>query len=125
MRGALSVEGRSQAEPVAVEPSTSADGMLVECRLELCAESIEPSSTCAQLHAACIFTIAYLMPGLGAQAGGSNSRIWSLGPIHTQMKPPPSRAGYALVFLPRRCAAPGASEGMSTTLPSTSNFQPW
>src|SRR5687767_15684372 len=99
--------------------------MLVECRLELCAESIEPSSTCAQLHAACIFTIAYLMLGFGAHAGGSNSRISSRGPIHTQMKPPPSRAGYAFVFLFNRPAAPGASDGMSTTFPSTSNFQPW
>ena len=89
----MSVDGRSQAVPVAVEPSTSPAGMLVECRLELCAESIEPSSTCAQLHAACIFTTAYLMPGSGAQAGGSNSRISSFGPIQTQTKPPPSRAG--------------------------------
>src|SRR5262245_38999606 len=98
--------------------------MLVECRLELCAASIEPSGTCAPVHAAFIFTPAYLMPGPGAQAGGSNSRISSFGPIHAQMKPPPSRAGYDFVFLPKRCAAPGASEGMSTTLPSTSNFQP-
>src|SRR5829696_4124567 len=110
MRGALSFDGRTHAVPVAVEPSTSPAGMLVECRLELCAESIEPSSTCAQLHAACIFTMAYVMPGTGAHAGGSNARICSFGPIQAQTNPPPSRAGYDLVFLPRRCAAPGASE---------------
>src|SRR5215216_3339808 len=98
--------------------------MLVECSVELCAESIEPSSTCAQLHAACILTIAYLIPGTGAQAGGSNARIASFGPIQIQTKPPPSRAGYDLVLCFSRSAAPGASEGMSTTLPSTSNFQP-
>ena len=39
------------------------------------------------------------MSGFGAQAGGSNSRISSRGPIQIQTKPPPSRAGYALVFL--------------------------
>jgi hypothetical protein len=89
----LSADGRSHDESVAVEPSTSATGMLVECRLELCAESIEPSSTCAQLHATCILTIAYWRPGFGAHAGGSKSRISSFGPIHAQMKPPPSRAG--------------------------------
>ena len=67
--------------------------MLVECRLELCAESIEPSSTCAQLQATCIFTIAIRVCGCGAQAGGSHSRISSRGPIHAHTNPPPSRTG--------------------------------
>src|ERR1700756_1814406 len=97
MRGDLSADGRSHAESVAVEPLTLvAVGMLLECRLELCAESIEPSSTCAQLQATCILTIAYLMPGFGAHAGGSNSRISSFGPSHAQTKPPASRTGYDL-----------------------------
>src|SRR6185436_5740156 len=124
MRGALSVDGRSQAEPVAVEPSTSADGMLVECRLELCAESIEPSSTWAQLHAACILTIAYLMPGSGAHAGGSNSRISSFGPSHAQTKPPASRTGKDFCLSDFISAAPSGSAAISRMLPSTSNFQP-
>jgi hypothetical protein len=41
----LSSDGRSQAVSVAVEPATSAVGMLVECRVEEWALSIEPSST--------------------------------------------------------------------------------
>jgi hypothetical protein len=90
----LSTEGRSQAESVAVEPYTlSAAGMLVECKVELCAESIEPSSTCAQLQAACILTTAVRQPGCGAQAGGSNGVMASRGPIQAQTKPPASRAG--------------------------------
>src|SRR4051812_5366382 len=125
MRGALSSEGLSHVLSVAVAPSTSAAGMFVECRLELWAESIEPSSTCAQLQCVHILTIAYGMPGCGAQAGGWNSRISSREPIHTQTKPPASRAGYAFCFFANLCAAPGASEGMSRTLPSMSNFQPW
>ena len=60
---------------------------------ELCAESIEPSSTCAQLQAACILTTAVRQFGCGAQAGGSKGRISLLGPIHTQTKPPPSAVG--------------------------------
>ena len=93
MRGALSTEGRSHAVSVAVEPSTLAAGILVECRLELCAESIEPSSTCAQLQAACILTMLVLVVALGAHAGGCSSRIWSAGPIHTHTNPPASRTG--------------------------------
>src|SRR3954470_429900 len=99
--------------------------MLVECRLELCAESIEPSSTCAQLHPACIFTIAYLMPGCGAHAGGSNSRISSFGPSQAHTKPPASRAGYERCLSEPFSAAPCGSEDISRMLPSTSNFQPW
>src|SRR5689334_20252881 len=99
--------------------------MLAACRLEPGAESIEPSSTCAQLHAACILTIAYLMPGVGAQAGGSNSRISSLGPSHAQTKPPASRTGQDLCFSDFMSAEPSGSEDISTMLPSTSNFQPW
>ena len=67
--------------------------MLVECRLELWAESIEPSSTCAQLQAACILTMLMRVSRVGAQAGGSNSRISPRGPIQIQRKPPPSRTG--------------------------------
>src|SRR5436309_228745 len=111
MRGALSFEGRNHASSVAVEPYTSsAAGMLVECRLELCAESIDPSSTCAQLHAACIFTTAYWMPGAGAHAGGSNSRILSSGPSQAHTKPPASRAGYDFCLKACLRAAPSGSE---------------
>src|SRR3954469_9014848 len=99
--------------------------MLVECRLELCAESIEPSSTCAQLQATCILTIAYLMPGCGAQAGGSKSRMYSFGPSHAQPNPPASRTGYARCFRDCLSAEPSGSEDISRMLPSTSNFQPW
>src|SRR5204862_6255800 len=98
--------------------------MLVEWRLELCAESIVPSSTCAQLHAACILTIAYLMPGFGAQAGGSNSRILSFGPSHAHTKPPASRTGYDFWRNALFSAAPSGSEDISRMLPSRSNFQP-
>src|SRR5205085_9790433 len=98
--------------------------MLVECRLELCAESIEPSSTCAQLQATCILTIAYLMPGCGAHAGGSNSRILSFGPSHAQTKPPASRAGYARCLSAPLSAEPSGSDDISRMLPSTPNFQP-
>ena len=83
--------------------------MLVECRLELCAESIEPSSTCAQLHAACILTIAYWMPGTGAQAGGSNSRICLLRahPGPDEAAAFARRIGLVLHRLQQRCAAAG------------------
>ena len=63
-RGALSSEGRSQAPSRAVEPFTRAAGMLVECRLEEWAESIDPSSTCAQLQAACILTMLMFVVGV-------------------------------------------------------------
>src|ERR1051325_5208999 len=99
--------------------------MLVECRLGVCAESIEPSSTCAQLQATCIFTTAYLMPGFGAQAGGSNSRIASFGPSQAQTKPPASRAGYDFWRRAPFSAEPSGSDDISRMLPSTSNFQPW
>jgi len=67
--------------------------MSVECRLELCAESIAPSSTCAQLQRTCIFTMLVRTLGMGAHAGGSNSRMRSGGPIHTQTNPPASLQG--------------------------------
>ncbi len=81
MRGDLSVDGRGHTVPVALAPSTAIVGMLDECRLELCAESIEPSSTWAQLQATCILTMEMRVSAVGAQAGGSNSRIVSRAPI--------------------------------------------
>ena len=78
---------------MAVEPFTSAAGIFVECRLEECAESIEPSSTWAQLQAACIFTMLIFVVGDGAQAGGWNAATASADPSHAQTKPPASRAG--------------------------------
>ena len=93
MRGALSRDGRGHAVAVALALSTSAGGMLDECRLDECAESIDPSSTCAQLHAVWIFTMAILSSGATAQAGGSNSATSAGSPIHTQTKPPDSRTG--------------------------------
>src|SRR5688572_10284081 len=87
-RGALSFDGRGQLVCVAFAPSTCAAGISVECKLELCAESIEPSSTCAQLHAACIFTIEMLAPL--DHAGGCHSAA-GCGPIQIHTNPPPSR----------------------------------
>jgi len=46
-----------------------------------------------QLQAACILTMLVRVSHVGAQAGGSNSRISPRGPIQTQRKPPPSRTG--------------------------------
>jgi hypothetical protein len=67
--------------------------MFEECKLEEWAESIEPSSTCAQLQAAWIFTMLILVAGDGAQAGGWNGATASADPSHAQMKPPASRVG--------------------------------
>src|SRR5690349_16943396 len=98
--------------------------MSVECRLELCAESIAPSRICAQLQGTLILTIATLVSSVGAHAGGSNSGISSGGPMYVHTKPPHSRVGYAvcLTFSTMRLSA--GSDDISTTLPSTSIFQP-
>src|ERR1044071_2157938 len=84
MRGALSVEGRSQVLSVALAASTLAGTMSEECRLEECAESIWPSRICAQLQGTWIFTIAHLLVGVGAKAGGSNSGMVSGGPMRSE-----------------------------------------
>src|SRR5258708_3537129 len=77
MRGALSAEGRGQYSPVAFAPSTAIVGMSVECRLELWPESIEPSNTCAQLHAVWIFTMLMFTCGDVAQEPGAHRRaVW-------------------------------------------------
>ena len=91
--GARSVDGRSHSLDVADAASTCAGTMSVECSVELCAESMAPSSTCAQLHRTCTLTMLVRTFALGAHAGGSNSRIRSGEPIHTQTNPPPSRHG--------------------------------
>ncbi len=62
--------------------------------------------------------------GEGAHAGGSKSRISSGEPIQTQTKPPASRLGYVLWVTFFASTASCDSEGRSTTLPSTSIFQP-
>src|SRR5258705_10634186 len=98
--------------------------MSVECSVELCAESIAPSSTCAQLQATCILTMLTCASGDGAHAGGSNGVIASGSPIHTQTKPPASRQGYVRCFTLCANSLPAGCDGMSTTLPSTSIFQP-
>jgi hypothetical protein len=46
----LSVDGRSHVLSVASALATRAGTMSEEWRLELCAESMAPSRTCAQLH---------------------------------------------------------------------------
>ena len=98
--------------------------MSVECRLELCAESIAPSRICAQLQLTMILTIATLLSGVGANAGASNSGISSAGPMYTQTKPPASRVGYAMCFTFSTIFDSAGSDDISTTLPSTSIFQP-
>ena len=92
-RGALSVDGRSQFASVAFAPSTCAGTMSDECRLEECAESICPSRICAQLQRTRTLVALTRASGVGAKAGGSNSRISSAGPMYAQTKPPASRAG--------------------------------
>src|SRR4029079_17295452 len=91
--GALSVDGRSHSPSVAPALATWAGTMSVECRLELCAESTAPSSTCAQLQSTWILTMLVRTAGEGAHAGGSKSRISPGGPIQTQTNPPASRPG--------------------------------
>jgi hypothetical protein len=81
MRGALSVEGRSQVVSVALAASTLAGTMSEECRLEECAESIWPSRICAQLHGTWIFTVDTRAFAVGANAGGSNAGMVSAGPM--------------------------------------------
>jgi hypothetical protein len=81
--GALSVDGRNHSPSVAPALATCAGTMSVECRLELCAESIAPSSTCAQLQPTWILKMLVRTAAEGAPAGGSKSRIWSGGPIQT------------------------------------------
>src|SRR5690348_1659857 len=95
-RGALSVDGRGHAVAVALALSTRAGGMSVEWRLELCAESIAPSSTCAQLQRTFILTMLVRMSSVGAHAGGANGGQVSGGPMYVHTNPPASRTGYAL-----------------------------
>jgi hypothetical protein len=63
--------------------------MSVACSVELCAESMAPSSTCAQLALTSILTILTFVVGDGAHAGRSNGGAAS-APIQTQTKPPVS-----------------------------------
>ena len=98
--------------------------MSVACRLELCAESIAPSSTCAQLQLMCILTMLVRRPGVGAQAGGRNGAGAAGSPIHTHTNPPASRQGYVRCLSRRSEPLEGGSDGRSTMLPSTSIFQP-
>jgi len=79
--GRPAVDGRGQLCSVALALSTCIAGMLLECSVELCAESIDPSSTCAQLQAVCIFTMLIRVDGEGAQAGGAQFGMDSRAPI--------------------------------------------
>src|SRR3954462_12250961 len=97
-RGALSVDGRSHVFSVASALPTRAGTMSEECRLELCAESIAPSSICAQLHGTITFATVTRVCAVGANAGGRNSGTLSAGPMYAQMKLPHSFVGYALCF---------------------------
>ena len=77
----MSVVGRCQAVPVAVELLTRAAGMSVECRLEEWAESMAPSSPCAQLQLITTFRWEMRVEPLGAKIGRWNAGISSAGPI--------------------------------------------
>ena len=93
MRGALSVEGRSQLLAVASAPATRAGTMSDECRLELCAESIAPSRICAQLHGTMALAIVTRVSFVGAHGGGTNSATCSALPNQAHTNPPHSRTG--------------------------------
>ena len=121
----MSVDGRSHSELVALAPSTRAGTMSVECSDELCAESIAPSSTCAQLQSTTSLTIDSTASPLGAYGGGANAGFVSGAPMYTQTKPPCSCTGYVRCLTFCASALPAGSEGISTTLPSASIFQPW
>jgi hypothetical protein len=97
-----------------------------ECRLELCAESIAPSRTCAQLHGSTTLAIVTRVSAVGAQGGGTNGGLrLPSGPCRpTRSRPTPAPD--------RPCARPSAPcrsrparETISSTLPCTSIFQPW
>src|SRR5690606_8694916 len=80
-RGALSVEGRSQFFSVASALPTRAGTKSDECRLELCAESMAPSSIWAQLHGISTLAMLTLVSALGAHGGGVNSGASSCEPM--------------------------------------------
>jgi hypothetical protein len=90
----------------------------VVCRIDRAFEHL------AQLQPTWILTMLVRMAAEGAHAGGSKSGIASRGPIQIQTKPPASRQGYALwrTFFARTASCD--SDSLSTTLPSTSIFQP-
>src|SRR5512132_817059 len=95
IRGALSVDGRTSASPAptprSVDPATFASAVMFdECSDELCAESSEPSTDCAQFADSWIFTIAMLLAASSAQGGGTNSGFASDGPMYVHTKPPDS-----------------------------------
>jgi hypothetical protein len=63
--------------------------------------------------------------GVGANAGGSNAGISAAGPMYTHTNPPASWDGYVLCLTLLLSVLCAGSDGTSTTLPSTSIFQPW
>src|SRR3954451_18705310 len=98
--------------------------MSEECKLELCAESMAPSRTWAQLHGTSTLAMLTRTSAVGAHAGGENAGNESSGPNHAHTMPPHSVTGNALCLT--LCAMPLAagSEVISSTLPCTSIFQP-
>ena len=99
--------------------------MSEECRLELWAESIAPSSTCAQLQGTWILAMLTRASAVGAQGGGVNGATSSAGPNQAQTKPPHSCTGQARCCTRSARPLAAGSETISCTWPSTSNFQPW
>ncbi len=77
----MSVDGRSHTDDVAFALSTRAGVMSDECSDELCAESMAPSRTCAQLQSITNLTIESFAFSLGANGGGVNAGIVSRGPM--------------------------------------------
>lgn len=73
MRGALSVDGRRKLLPLDCVPTTRLGVMSEECNVGLCAESIAPSSTCAQLQSIFILTMLTL-PSVFRHATRSSPR---------------------------------------------------
>ena len=63
------------------------------CKLELCAESMAPSSTWAQLTGKMALAIDTRVSAVGAQRGGTKAGICSRGPIQAHTMPPHSCTG--------------------------------
>jgi hypothetical protein len=62
--------------------------------------------------------------GVGANAGGSNAGPHPPAPMYAHTNPPHSCVGYAVCFTLLHRPLAAGSEAISSTLPSTSTFQP-
>src|SRR5215216_4786065 len=106
-------------------PAPAAGLATLLCRNDTWLESTSPSTFCRKLQNWMRLVTNRWLAGTWVHSSSGGGGTSSDGPRYAHSTPPRSCTGYAVVRTLDLKSDSGGSLGMSTQVPSVSNFQPW